>query len=225
VKRSKKYREAKSQIGENRIADIPGAIGILKKIPAPKFDQTVEVAIKLGIDPKKSDQQVRGSFSLPHGIGKSKRVIVFAEGDKAEEAKKAGAIEVGAKDLVDKIKGGWMDFDVAIATPDMMKFVKVLGRDLGPKGLMPNPKTGTVTEHIENAVKEFAAGKIDFKNDEGGNIHVPLGKCSFENGKLEENLKAFVEFVETLRPSTAKGQFIQRVSVSTTMSPGVNVRI
>jgi len=168
---------------------------------------------------------VRGSFSLPHGIGKTKRVIVFAEGDKAEEAEKAGATEVGSKDLVDKIKGGWLEFDVAIATPSMMKFVKVLGRSLGPKGLMPNPKTGTVTEHVSNAVKEFAAGKVDFKNDEGGNVHIPVGKRSFEKIKLVENVQAFLEYVQTLRPTTSKGLFIQGAALSSSMSPGIGLKV
>ncbi|TET32013.1 MAG: 50S ribosomal protein L1 [Planctomycetota bacterium] len=225
MKRSRKYAEDREKVVLKGKLDLDRAVEMLFTLKKAKFDETVELAIRLGVDPKKSDQQVRGSFSLPHGIGKTKRVIVFADGDKAKEAEKAGATEVGTKDLVDKIKGGWLDFDVAIATPDMMKFVKVLGRDLGPKGLMPNPKTGTVTEHVANAVKEFAAGKVDFKNDEGGNVHVPVGKRSFEKDKLVENIQAFIEYVQTLRPSTSKGQFIQSAALSSTMSPGIGLRI
>jgi large subunit ribosomal protein L1 len=225
MKRSRRYAENREKIVSKGKLDLGQAVETLFTLKETKFDETVELAIRLGVDPKKSDQQVRGSFSLPHGIGKTKRVIVFADGDKAKEAEDAGATEVGAKDLVDKIKDGWLDFDVAIATPDMMRFVKVLGRSLGPKGLMPNPKTGTVTEHVANAVKEFAAGKVDFKNDDGGNIHIPVGKRSFEKGKLVENIEAFIEYIQTLRPSTSKGQFIQSAALSSTMSPGIGLRV
>ena len=179
--------------------------------------------MKLGIDVRQSDQQLRGSYSLPKGIGKSLRVIVFAQGDKADEAREAGAIEVGDEDLVKKIEDGWMDFDVAIASPDMMRFVGKLGRTLGPKGLMPSPKSGTVTNDVAQAVSEFAAGKIEYRTDNTGNVHVPVGKKSFEAGDLVQNISAFIDHIKASKPTGTKGRFIEKAVVSTTMSPGLRL--
>ncbi len=218
---SKRYRRAKNMIDRTRRYPAAEAFELLKNMPAPKFDETVELAVRLGIDPKKTDQLVRGAVSLPHGIGKEVRVIAFAEGAKAEEAKAAGAIEVGSEDLAKKIQDGWLDFDVAIAAPDMMKYVGRLGRILGPQGKMPSPKAGTVTPDVAKAVSEFRAGKVEFRTDSGANVHVPIGKRSFSVAQLAENAQAFVSHLRGLKPAQAKGQFVVKAAVTTTMGPGI----
>ena len=219
-KRSKRYSGAMGKIDRNRQYDPKEALGIIKDLPAPKFDETVDIVVKLGIDPRKTDQLVRGAVSLPKGLGKSVKVVVFAEGDKAEAATAAGADEVGSAELAEKIQGGWMDFDVVIASPDMMKHVGKLGKVLGPQGKMPSPKSGTVTPDVAKAVTEFKAGKVEFRTDAGGNVHAPLGKRSFSVDDLSENLTAFLNHLLGMRPAAVKGQFFRKVSVSTTMGPG-----
>ncbi|MEE9127332.1 MAG: 50S ribosomal protein L1 [Planctomycetota bacterium] len=197
------------------------ALALLKELPSVKFEESVDVAVRLGIDPKKTDQLVRGSVSLPKGTGKTMRIAVFAEGSKAEEAQEAGADLVGGKELADKIQGGFTDFDMTIAAPDMMKYVGKLGRILGPQGKMPSPKAGTVTPDVGKAVREFKAGKIEFRTDSGANVHAAIGKRSFPTQDLIANLLAFVDHVKSLKPPQAKGSFIAKVSVSTTMGPGL----
>lgn len=197
------------------------AVAAVKKFKAPKFDQTVEVCIHLGIDPKQADQAIRGSVALPKGIGKSKRVIAFCGPQVVDDAKGAGAIEAGGEELVSKIEKGWFDFDVAVASPDMMRVISKLGRVLGPKGLMPSPKAGTVTQDIAQAVKDYSAGKVEYRNDKGGNVHVPIGKMSFPAGDLLANLEHFVSLIEKARPSSVKGQFIKKIAISGTMTPSV----
>jgi len=199
------------------------AVKILKQFPARKFDQSVDAAIRLGIDPKQADQLVRGSIVLPHGIGKSKKVVVFAKGDKAEEAKAAGADEVGAEDLATKIKGGYADFDACIAAPDMMGLVGPLGKVLGPRGLMPSPRAGTVTPDVAKTVKEYKAGKVEFRNDPTGIVHAVVGKLSFDEKKLNENIRAFIDHINHLKPHAVKGVYVKSITVSATMSPGVKV--
>ncbi len=194
-----------------------------KTIKACKFDQTVEISIRLGIDPKQADQMVRGSIVLPHGIGKSKRVAVFAQGENAEIARRAGADEVGAAELAEKVKGGWTDFDVAIATPDMMGVVGPLGRVLGPRGLMPSPRAGTVTTDVANTVREYKAGKVEFKADEAGIVHCVAGKLSFSEAQLAENIEALLKYVRSLKPASSKGVYVRSVTVTATMSPGVPI--
>jgi large subunit ribosomal protein L1 len=197
------------------------ALEILQKFPKAKFDETVELSIRLGVDPGKTDQAIRGSVSLPKGIGKTRTVIVFAEGAMATQAKEAGAIEAGGADLAKRVEEGWTDFDVAIAHPSMMRFVGKLGKVLGPLGKMPSPKAGTVTDQVVNAVKEFAAGKIEFRSDAAGNVHAGLGKRSFSSGDLKANVEHFLDHVRTLRPASVKGAFIKKAVLSSTMSPGV----
>ena len=197
------------------------ALALLRELPGVKFEESVEVAVRLGIDPKKTDQLVRGSVSLPNGTGKTMRIAVFAEGSKAEEAQEAGADLVGGKDLADKIAGGFTEFDMTIAAPDMMKYVGKLGRILGPQGKMPSPKAGTVTPDVGKAVREFKAGKIEFRTDSGANVHAAIGKRSFATEDLVANLMAFVDHLKSLKPPQAKGSFIAKVSVSTTMGPGL----
>ena len=199
TKRSKRYAQAAAQVEHGKRYALPDAIQLLQGLPAPKFDETVTVCVRLGIDPRKSDQIVRGAFSLPHGIGKSVTVIVFAEGDAAEEAKANGADIVGGEDLAEKIQGGWMDFDVVIASPDMMKHVGKLGKVLGPQGKMPSPKSGTVTPDVAKAVQEFKAGKVEFRTDAGGNVHAPVGRRSFPTEQLAENLSTFLDHVSNIR--------------------------
>ena len=201
------------------------AIKALKNFKGPKFDQSVEICVHLGIDPKQADQAIRGSVSLPKGVGKSARVICFCSEDKKQAAKDAGAIEAGGEDLVEKVSGGWMDFDVAVASPDMMRVVSKLGRVLGPKGLMPSPKAGTVTPDVVTAVKEYAAGKVEYRNATGGNVHCIIGKMSFPEGDLLENLNHFLELINRVKPSSARGQYIKSVTVSGTMTPGVQVAV
>lgn len=222
---SKRYRAAAGKVDRAKRYDLPEAVKVLKSFDGAKFDETVECAIRLGIDPKQTDQQVRGSVALPKGIGRAKQVIVFAEGAQADEAKAAGAIEAGGAELAKKIEDGWFDFDVAIAVPSAMRFVGKLGRVLGPKGKMPSPKAGTVTDNVESAVKEFAAGKIEFRNDSGGNIHGPMGKKSFSADDLVANIDAFIEHIKSLRPASAKGHYITGISISTSMGPGVSVQV
>lgn len=204
---------------------IPDAIKILKSFKGPKFDQSIEVCVHLGIDPRQAEQQIRGSISMPHGVGKTSRVICFCGEDKKAAALEAGAVEVGAEDLVKKIEAGWMEFDVAVASPDMMKVVSKLGRQLGPKGLMPSPKAGTVTADVVTAVKEYSAGKLEYRNDDGGNIHCIVGKMSFKEDDIVENLSAFMHMIERVKPASAKGQYIKKCVVSGTMTPGVMVAV
>jgi large subunit ribosomal protein L1 len=201
------------------------AIAALRKFKTPKFDQTVNVVLHLGIDPKQADQIIRGSIGLPHGTGKTARVVCFCNSDKVAAAKAAGAVEAGSDDLVAKIEGGWMDFDVAVASPDMMRVVSKLGKVLGPKGLMPSPKAGTVAPDVVNAVKEYANGKQEYRNDDGGNIHGVIGKLSFADAKLVENLQAFIENIQKVKPAAAKGTYIKKCVVAACMSPGVQVTV
>lgn len=201
------------------------AVAALRKFKTPKFDQTVNVVMHLGIDPKQADQALRGSIGLPHGTGKTARVVCFCNSDKAAAAKAAGAVEAGAEDLVAKIEGGWMDFDVAVASPDMMRVVSKLGKVLGPKGLMPSPKAGTVAPDIVGAVKEYANGKQEYRNDDGGNIHGIIGKLSFADAKLVENLEAFIANINKVKPAAAKGTYIKKCVIAACMSPGVQVAV
>ncbi len=222
--RSKRYRRS----AEKKLVDpvpIADAVQILKKFDGAKFDETVEISLKLGIDPKQSNQAVRGSFSLPNGIGKTMKVIAFADGDAAKAAKEAGAIEVGGEDLAKKILDGWLDFDVAVAHPAMMRHVGKLGRVLGPHGKMPSPKSGTVTDDVGRVVREFAAGKIEFRNDDTGNLHAVMGKKSFAPEKLASNINAFLDHVRSLKPPSSKGVFIQKAVLSSTMSPGIPLSV
>jgi large subunit ribosomal protein L1 len=223
AKPSKRYRALLEKIKADGPLPLPDAVRLLKNFNTTKFNQTVEVSTHLGIDPKQTDQNVRGSVALPHGIGKTVRVAVFAQGDNAEKARAAGADIVGADDLAQQIKGGTMDFDVALATPDMMGVVGPLGRLLGPRGLMPSPRSGTVTTDIAAAVREFKAGKIEFRNDKGGNVAVPVGKLSFSDEQLAENINTFLNYLRSLKPATAKGTYIRSVTISATMSPGIRV--
>ena len=222
-KHGKKYTEASKLVDSAVQYEVSEAIALAKKTATAKFDETVEVAFRLGVDPRQSDQQIRGAVVLPNGTGKSQTVLVFAKGEKAKEAEAAGADFVGAEDMVAKIQGGWFGFDVAVATPDMMGVVGRIGRLLGPKGLMPNPKTGTVTMDVTKAVNEVKAGKIEYRVDKTGIIHAPIGKASFDADKLEENFKTLVDVIVKAKPATSKGQYIKSVTVSTTMGPGVKV--
>jgi large subunit ribosomal protein L1 len=223
VKRSKRYQAAEKRVDHALKYEPAQALALIKGMPAAEFDATVAVVVRRGIDPRKSDQLVRGAVSLPKGLGKKVKVIVFAEGDKAAAAKAAGADEVGSGELADKIAGGWLDFDVVIASPDMMKHVGKLGKVLGPQGKMPSPKSGTVTPDVAAAVQEFKAGKVEFRTDAGGNVHAPLGKRSFPVEDLEANLRAFLGHLGAMRPPAVKGAFLRKVSVSTTMGPGALV--
>lgn len=200
------------------------AVAALRKFKGPKFDQTVNLCMHLGLDTKQADQNLRGSISLPRGIGKSKRVVAFCPADVASKAIEAGAIKAGGEDLVAEIEKGWMDFDVAVASPDMMRVVSKLGKVLGPKGLMPSPKAGTVSTNVPEAVKEYAAGKVEYRTDKGGNIHAVIGKMSFDDAALAENLEYFIHAIERARPATAKGQYIKSITVSGAMTPGVQVK-
>jgi large subunit ribosomal protein L1 len=222
-KHGKKYLEASKLVDRAAQYEVSEAIELAKKTATAKFDETVEVAFRLGVDPRQSDQMIRGAVVLPHGTGKSQTVLVFAKGEKAKEAEVAGADFVGAEELVTKIQGGWFGFDVAVATPDMMGLVGKIGRLLGPKGLMPNPKTGTVTMDVTKAVNEVKAGKIEYRVDKTGIIHAPIGKASFEQVQLEENFKTLVDVLIKAKPASSKGQYIKSVTVSTTMGPGVKI--
>lgn len=217
----KKYRSALEKIEPGRKYNLDSAITKIKEIAFAKFDETVELTVWLGVDPRKADQLVRGTLVLPHGLGKSKTVLVIAQGDKIREAEEAGADIVGGEDVVTRIKGGWTDFDAVIATPDMMRLVGQLGKILGPRGLMPNPKTGTVTPDVATAIKETKAGKVEYRVDKTGVIHVGVGKVSFEPDKLRDNTKALLDAVMKAKPATAKGKYIRKVNLASTMSPGV----
>ena len=224
-KHGKKHRKSNESFETTKKYELSEALDLVMGFEKPKFDETVEIAMNLGIDPKQADQIIRGSYSLPHGVGKEKKVVVFAEGAVADEAKEAGAVEVGSDDLIDKIAGGWMDFDVAIAAPDQMKKVGKIARVLGPQGKMPSPKAGTVTKDVAIAVKEFKAGKIEYRNDANGNIQAPVGKRSFSKEQLQENIQAFIDHIVKKRPSAVKGQFVRGVYISATMSPGVGLQV
>ncbi len=219
-----KRQKANEGLVPTEALEIDQAIGALKKFQAPKFDQTVEVCMHLGVDPRQADQIVRGSISLPKGIGKAKRVIAFCTDDQIQACKDAGAVEAGGEDLVEKIEKGWMDFDVAIASPDMMRVISKLGRALGPRGLMPSPKAGTVTKDVASAVTEYAAGKVEYRTDKGGNVHAVVGKMSFPEADLVENLTYFIEAIEKARPTSLKGNYIKKIAISGTMTPGVQVK-
>ena len=222
--RSKRYKKESQEAVKDPIG-LAEAMEKIKSFKSAKFDQTIECVLHLGIDPKQADQLIRGSLSLPHGIGKQKRVIAFCEDTQVEAAREAGAVEAGSDDLVKKISDGWMDFDVAVASPKVMGKVGKLGRLLGPQGKMPSPKNGTVTADLVTAVSEFAAGKVEFKNDAGGNVHVVVGKQSFETQKLVDNIEAFVSHIKRIKPAATKGTYIKRMCVSATMSPSVTVNI
>ncbi|HEY8225961.1 MAG TPA: 50S ribosomal protein L1 [Pyrinomonadaceae bacterium] len=220
-KHGKKYRAAVEKLELGRKYDLDNAVAKLKEIAFAKFDETVELTIWLGVDPRKADQLVRGTIVLPHGLGKKKKVVVIAQGDKIREAEEAGADIVGGEDVVTRIKGGWTDFDAVIATPDMMRLVGGLGKVLGPRGMMPNPKTGTVTPDVTTAVRETKAGKVEYRVDKTGVIHVGVGKVSFEADKIRDNARALLEAVVKAKPATAKGKYVKKVNIATTMSPGV----
>ncbi|MFV1963812.1 MAG: 50S ribosomal protein L1 [Pirellulaceae bacterium] len=222
-KYSKRFR---ALLEKHRLAEplpIEQAIEVVKDFGGTQFDQAVEIHIRLGIDPKQADQIVRGSVVLPNGIGRTQRVIVFAKGDSADAAREAGADEVGQEELAEKIKGGWLDFDVCIAAPDMMGLVGPLGRVLGPRGLMPSPRAGTVTPEVAKVIKEYKAGKVEFRNDSGGNVHAVVGKLSFDRQKLQENVQAFIDHVVGLKPMAVKGTYVRGIAICATMSPGVRV--
>ncbi|AZP04182.1 50S ribosomal protein L1 [Jeotgalibaca ciconiae] len=223
AKKSKQFRAALEKVEKTKNYTAEEALALVKEVDFAKFDATIEVAYRLGIDTRKNDQQIRGAVVLPHGTGKTQRVLVFAKGEKAKEAEAAGADYVGEADLAQKIQGGWFDFDVVVATPDMMGEVGRLGRVLGPKGLMPNPKTGTVTMDVTKAVEEIKAGKVTYRADKQGNIHVPIGKVSFDNEKLIENFRTIHDVVLRAKPASAKGQYIKNLSVASTFGPGVKV--
>ncbi|HOQ78548.1 MAG: 50S ribosomal protein L1 [Candidatus Cloacimonetes bacterium] len=225
MKHSKRYNVAYSMFDRQKRLDLNEAVKLIKSLPASKFDETVEVHFNLGVDPRKADQQIRNSLVLPHGTGKEMRVLVFAEGDKAEEAKQAGADYVGVDDLIEKISGGWFDFDVVIATPNLMGRIGKLGRVLGPRGLMPNPKVGTVTMDVSKAVQEAKGGKVTYRVDKFGNLHIPAGRLSFDEDKLKENIKAIIAAVLRERPSTLKGIYIKSITLCTTMSPGIKIQV
>lgn len=219
----KKYEAAAGQVEHDRLYSVDEAVELAKKVAYAKFDETVELGLTLGVDPRKADQMVRGTVVLPHGLGKSKRVVVICSAEKAQEAKEAGADEVGGDDIVARIKGGWVDFDALIATPDMMRSVGQLGKILGPRGLMPNPKTGTVTAEIGRAVRETKAGKIEFRVDKTGVIHAPVGKVSFEKELLAENAKSLIDAVMRAKPSASKGKYVKNATLSSTMGPGIRL--
>ena len=223
AKHGKKYLEALKLVDRTKLYDVQEAIELVEKTAVKNFDETIEVAIRLGVDPRHADQQVRGTVTLPHGTGKTVRVLVFAKGDKVKEAEEAGADFVGSDDMVAKIEGGFLDFDVAVATPDMMGNVGKLGRILGPKGLMPNPKAGTVTFDVGKAVQEIKAGKIEFRVDKTKIVHAPVGKKSFGADKLTDNFKTFMDAIIKARPSATKGQYIKSIVISSSMGPGIKI--
>lgn len=223
MKRSKAYTDAIKKIEKTKLYDPQEALNLIKSVATAKFDETIEVHIKLGVDPRHADQQVRGTVSLPHGTGKTRKVLVFAKGEKAKEAEQAGADYVGAEELAEKIQGGWFDFDIAVATPDMMAVVGKLGKILGPRGLMPNPKSGTVTFDIERTINELKAGRIEYRVDKTSIVHAPIGRVSFEVEKLQENLNTFAEALIKAKPAAAKGQYMRSVSICSTMGPGVKI--
>jgi len=220
-----KHLNAKEKIDRTKYYDLKEAVDLVKQLAHTKFDETVDIAMNLGVNPKKSDQMVRGSVVLPHGLGKKVRVLAFVKGEKATEAKDAGADYVGAEDLVEKINGGWLDFDKVVATPDIMGLVGKLGKVLGPRGLMPNPKSGTVTFDIGKAVKDITAGKADYKTEKAGVIHVSIGKVSFDAEKLLENAKTVIRAIEKAKPSTSKGKYLKKISISSTMGVGIPINV
>ncbi len=222
---SKKHKDAKEKIDRTGQYNIKDAVDLVKKLVHTKFNETVDLAINLGVDPRKSEQMVRGSVVLPHGLGKEVRALVFAKGEKALEAREAGADIVGAEDLVEKIQGGWLEFDKVVATPDLMGMVGKLGKILGPRGLMPNPKSGTVTFDIAKAVKDITAGKADFRTEKAGVVHVSIGKVSFESEKLIDNAKTVIKSLEKAKPSSSKGKYLKKISISSTMGVGVPVDV
>jgi large subunit ribosomal protein L1 len=223
AKAGKKYTEARNKIDREKGYDLEEAFNLLPQVCFAKFDETVEVAMRLGVDPRHAEQMVRGSVALPHGLGKKVRVLVFAKGQKEKEAQDAGADFVGAEDMIEKIQKGWIDFDKAIATPDMMGQVSKLGKILGPRGLMPNPKVGTVTFDIAKTVKEMKAGRVEFRVDKAGNLHIPVGKISFGKEKLMDNLNILIDAVIRLKPSSSKGTYVKSIAISTSMSPGIKI--
>jgi large subunit ribosomal protein L1 len=225
AKKGKKHQEAAKLVDRTKAYDVAEAIALVKETAKANFDETVEAAFRLGVDPKKADQQIRGAMVLPHGTGKTQRVLVFAKGEKAKEAEAAGADYIGDADYINKINQGWFDFDVVVATPDMMAEVGKLGRVLGPKGLMPNPKTGTVTFEVEKAVQDIKAGKVEYRVDKSSNVHVPIGKVSFDEQKLIENFVAITETLIKAKPQAAKGKYMKNASVSSTMGPGIRVDV
>lgn len=223
MRRGKKYREALDKFDREALYLPEEAVKLVKEVAVANFDETVELHVKLGIDPRQADQQLRGTINLPHGTGKEVRVIVFAQGEKASQAREAGADEVGGEELAQRIQDGWLDFEVAVATPDMMKVVSKLGRVLGPRGLMPNPKSGTVTENVSKAVRELKKGRVEYRSDKFGLIHLPVGKASFKGEQLLENYLAAIEEIARAKPASSKGRFIQTVTLSTTMGPGIKI--
>lgn len=225
AKFGKKYQDAAKLIEAGKVYDLAAAVELVKKTATAKFDETIDLSVRLGVNPKYADQQVRGAVVLPHGTGKSKKVLVFAKGDKVAEAEAAGADYVGSDEFVAKIKEGWFDFDVTVATPDMMGVVGRLGKILGPRGLMPNPKLGTVTMDLTKAVKEIKAGKVEYRTDKAGNIHVPIGKASFDEQKLTENLQTILDTLVKVKPAAAKGQYMRSIAISATMGPAVPINV
>lgn len=225
MKHSKRYKVAYAMYDRQKRFELSEALKLLKSLPAPKFDETVEVHFNLGVDPRKADQQIRNSLVLPHGTGKTMRVLVFAEGEKADEARKAGADYVGVDDLIEKISGGWFDFDVVITTPNLMGRIGKLGRVLGPRGLMPNPKVGTVTMDIAQAVEDSKGGKVTYRVDKFANLHIPAGKTSFDEAQLRDNIKAIVAAILKDRPSALKGVYIKSITLCTTMGPGIKIQV
>jgi len=223
MKRGKRYRALENLIDKNKLYSPQEAISLVKKMGNTKFDETVELSVKLGVDPKRSDHQVRGSTPLPHGTGKKVRILAIAEGEAAKEAKEAGADFVGGKEMIKKIEEGWLDFDAVVAHPSFMRELGKVGKILGPRGLMPSPKTGTVSEKLAPVIKELKAGRVDFKMDKGGNLHIPIGKVSFDEKALEENLITVVRAILRAKPASSKGAYLQKVYLSTTMSPSIKV--
>lgn len=224
-KKGKNYLQARGKADRDKSYPLSEAVSLLKETASASFDETAEIAIRLGVDPRKADQMVRGTVLLPHGTGKEVRVLVFAKGEKETEAKEAGAEYAGAEELVEKIKGGWLDFDKAIATPDLMGIVGKIGKILGPRGLMPNPKVGTVTFNVKETVEELKRGKVEFRTDKGGNLHVPVGKISFDNQKIHENILELIGTVNKMKPPSSKGQYLRNIVLSSTMGPGIKVDI
>jgi len=222
---NKKHAAAEKKVDRTKLYNLKESVDLLKQLAIKKFDETVDMAINLGVDPKKSEQMVRGSVVLPHGLGKKVRVVVFAKGEKALEASKAGADFVGAEDLVEKITGGWMDFDKIVATPDLMGMVGKLGKILGPRGLMPNPKTGAVTFEVEKAIKDISAGRVDYKTDKTGIVHVSVGKVSFDSEKLAENAMSVIASIIKAKPTSSKGKYLKKLSISSTMGVGIPVDV
>src|SRR6187399_3422788 len=222
-RRGKKYSAARAQIAADRVYTIEDAIPLMQKVKFAKFDETVELTLRLGVNPKHADQMVRGTVVLPHGLGKTKRVLAIAGGEKQKEAQEAGADFVGGEEIVERIMGGWTDFDAVVATPDMMRAVGKLGKVLGPRGLMPNPKTGTVSTDIAKAIKEIKAGKVEFRVDKGAVVHAPIGKIEFSGEQLSENAQTIIDTVIKARPAAVKGRYVKRITVASTMSPGIDL--